>query len=153
MSQAAPAAAPPDGPPQLPEEKLPPVTPLAMLSLGLIVAGGIYLASHLPEHVPIGPAAGLLIASGVVLVVNVMLLAGAPTFNWSLFTGVAKWALLAYVIVAGMIEYVFVKDGTRGAELVVLSCSLAVFAIHVPLLIGFTVARFQPLDEPGREAG
>ena len=148
MSEATPAAAPHDGAPQLPEEKLPPVTPLAMLSLALIVAGGIYLASHLPEQVPIGPAAGLLIASGVVLAVNVGLLARAETFNWALFTGVAKWAFLAYAIIAGLIEYVFVKDGTRGAELVVLSCSLAVFAIHVPLLIGFTVARFQPLDAP-----
>ena len=153
MSEATPAAAPPESAPQLPEEKLPPVTPLAMLSLGLIVAGGIYLASHLPEHVPIGPAAGLLIASGLVLAVNVMLLARAPTFNWPLFTSVARWALLAYVIIAGMIEYVFVKDGTRGAELIVLSCSLALFAIHVPLLMGFTVARFDPLGEPGPEAG
>ena len=40
----------------------------------------------------------------------------------------------------------FVKDGTRGGVLVVLTLSLAVFAVHVPLLIGFTVARFQPLD-------
>jgi hypothetical protein len=148
VSDATPAAAPSDGAPQLPEEKLPPVTPLAMLSLALIVSGGIYLASHLPEHVPIGPAAGLLIASGVVLAVNVGLLARAPTFNWPLFVSVAKWAFLAYAIIAGMIEYVFVKDGTRGAELIVLSCSLAIFAIHVPLLIGFTVARFEPLDEP-----
>jgi hypothetical protein len=152
VSDATPAAAPPDGAPQLPEEKLPPVTPLAMLSLALIVAGGIYLASHLPEHVPIGPAAGLLIASGVVLAVNVGLLARAKTFNWPLFVSVAKWAFLAYAIIAGLIGYVFVKDGTRGAELVVLGCSLAVFAIHVPLLIGFTVARFDPLDEPGAES-
>jgi hypothetical protein len=32
-----------------------------------------------------------------------------------------------------------------GAELVVLTLSLVVYAIHVPLLTGFTVARSQPL--------
>ena len=41
-------------------------------------------------------------------------------------------------------EYVFVKDGTRGGVLAILTCSLVVFAVHVPLLIGFTVARYQP---------
>lgn len=153
MSDVTAAPPPGEGPPALPKDNLPPVTLLGELSLALIVAGGIYLASHLPEHVPIAPAAGLLIASGVVLAVNVMLLARAPTFNWPLFHSVAKLAFLAYAIIAGMIEYVFVKDGTRGSELVVLTCSLAVFAIHVPLMIGFTVARFQPLDEPRPEAG
>jgi hypothetical protein len=53
--------------------------------------------------------------------------------------------MLAYAIVAGMLEYVFINDGTRGGELVVVTLSLAIFAVHVPLLIGFTVARYQPL--------
>jgi hypothetical protein len=153
VSAATPAAAPHDGAPELPKDNLPPVTLLGECSLALIVAAGIYLAAHLPEHVPIGPAAGLLIGSGVLLAVNVMLLARAANFNWPLFMSVAKWAFLAYAIIGGMIEYVFVKDGTRGSELIVLSCSLAVFALHVPLMIGFTVARFQPLDESSPAAG
>ena len=44
-----------------------------------------------------------------------------------------------------MLEYVFVKDGTSGGQLVVLTLSLVVYAVHVPLLIGFTVARYDPL--------
>ena len=40
-------------------------------------------------------------------------------------------------------ECVFVKDGTRGGELAVLTLALVIFAVHVPLLIGFTVARHQ----------
>jgi hypothetical protein len=52
---------------------------------------------------------------------------------------------LAYAITAGMLLYVFVKDGTSGGQLVVLTLSLVVYAIHVPLLIGFTVARYDPL--------
>jgi hypothetical protein len=47
-----------------------------------------------------------------------------------------------------MLEFVFVNDGTRGGQLVVLSLSLVVYAVHVPLLIGFTVARFQPRAQP-----
>ena len=35
------------------ERPLPPVTALGMASLALIVAGGIYLSAHLPEHVPL----------------------------------------------------------------------------------------------------
>ena len=45
------------------ERRLPPVTPLAMVSLALIVIGGIYLSAHLPKHVPLGPAVALLAAS------------------------------------------------------------------------------------------
>ena len=59
----------------------------------------------------------------------------------------AKWAGLAYAITAGMLLYVFVKDGTSGGQLVVLTLSLVVYAIHVPLLIGFTVARYEPLPD------
>jgi hypothetical protein len=41
-----------------------------------------------------------------------------------------------------MIEYAFVQNHVKGGALVVLSLSLVVFAIHVPMLVGFTVARF-----------
>jgi hypothetical protein len=128
------------------EPRLPPVTELAFVSLGLIIAGGIYIVSHLPKHVPLGPAFALLGASALLMVGNLIALSRAPDFNWRAFFGVAKWAMVAYAIVAGMLEYVFVNDGTRGAELVVLTLSLAIFAVHVPLLIGFTVARYQPLS-------
>ena len=128
------------------KERLPPVTQLAIASMALIVIGGIWIASHLPKHVPLGPAVALLVASAALIVVNVVLLLRVPSFNWPAFFLVAKWALLAYGITAGMLEWVFVKDGTRGGELVVLTLSLVVYAVHVPLLIGFTVARYQPLE-------
>ena len=41
-----------------------------------------------------------------------------------------------------MIEYAFLRNHLRGGALVVLTLSLVVFAVHVPTLIGFTVARF-----------
>ena len=42
------------------EVRLPPVTQLGMLSLGLVLVAGIYLSAHLPKHVSLGPAVALL---------------------------------------------------------------------------------------------
>jgi len=130
------------------ERRLPPVTQIGMASLALIVAGGIYLSAHLPQHVPLGPAVALLAASIVLLVGNLIALALVPDFHWSRFFAVAKWTLLAYVIIAGLIEYSFLRDHIRGGVLVVLTLSLVVFAVHVPLLVGFTVARYDDEPEP-----
>lgn len=124
------------------ERRLPPVTQLGMASLALIVAGGIYLAAHLPKHVPLAPAAVLLAASVTLLALNVLMLSRAPGFAWERFFEVARWALLAYLVIAAMIEYAFVRDHMRGGPLVILTLSLVVFAVHVPMLIGFTVARY-----------
>jgi hypothetical protein len=124
------------------ERRLPPVTQIGMTSLGLIVAAGIYLAAHLPKHVPLTPAVILLAASAALLAGNLVVLARVPDFAWDRFFAVARWALLAYVVVAGMIEFAFVRDHMSGGPLVILTLSLAVFAIHVPTLIGFTVARY-----------
>jgi hypothetical protein len=127
------------------EQHLPPVTQLAMISLSLIVAGGIYLSAHLPHHPPLAPAIALLIASALLLAINLFLLSRVKNFAWERFFQVAKWSLLAYAVIAGMIEYAFLRDHLSGAPLVVLTLSLVVFALHVPTLIGFTVARY---DQP-----
>jgi hypothetical protein len=124
------------------DDRYPPFTQLGMLSLALIVAGGIYLSSHLPEHVPLGPAVALLAASTVVLAFNMLLLSRVPGFAWPRFFQVAKWALLAYLVTAGLIEYAFLRNHVSGGPLVILTLSLAVYALQVPTLIGFTVARY-----------
>jgi hypothetical protein len=124
------------------ERRLPPVTAIAMTSLALIVAGGIYLSAHLPQSVPLGPAVALLVLSAALLAGNLVVLLRVPGFNRETFFGVAKWALLAYAITAGMIEYAFLRNGLSGGPLVVLTLSLVVYAVHVPVLIGFTVARY-----------
>jgi uncharacterized membrane protein YeiB len=128
------------------EQRYPPITELGMLSLGLIVAGGIYLSSHIPQHVPLAPAIALLVASTLVLVVNYALLRRVENFAWQRFFQVGRWALLAYVITAGMIEYVFVRNHLKGGSLVILTLSLVVYALQVPTLIGFTVARYDTSD-------
>lgn len=121
---------------------MPPVTQLGMLSLALVLAAGVYLSAHLPEHVSLGPAVALLAASAVVLVGNVLALARVDGFAWRRLFEVGRWALLAYTVIAAMIEYVFLRNHTSGGPLVVLTLSLVVFAVNVPLLIGFTVARY-----------
>ena len=128
------------------EQRYPPITELGMLSLGLIVAGGIYLSSHIPQHVPLAPAIALLIASTLVLVVNYVLLRRVRGFAWERFFQVGRWALLAYVITAGMIEYAFVRNHLTGGPLVILTLSLVIYALQVPTLIGFTVARYDTSD-------
>jgi membrane protein YdbS with pleckstrin-like domain len=129
------------------DRRLPPVTQLGMLSLGLIVAGGIYLSAHLPQHVPLGPAWALLAASALVLAANVVALSRIPDFAWDRFFEVGKWSLLAYAVIAGMIEWVFLRNHVSGGTLVVLTLSLVVFAVHVPMLVGFTVARYADSDD------
>jgi hypothetical protein len=124
------------------ERHLPPVTQLGMVSLALVLVAGIYLSAHLPEHVSLAPAEALLGASALVLVLNLLALARAPEFPWRRFFEVARWALLAYSIIAGMIEYVFLRNHTGGGALVLLTLSLIVFAVNVPVLIAFTVARY-----------
>ncbi|MBN8869311.1 MAG: hypothetical protein J0H66_05465 [Solirubrobacterales bacterium] len=118
------------------------MTQVGMVSLALIVAGGIYLASHLPSEVPLAPAIILLALSALLLAGNLLALSRVEGFHWGRFFAVAKWALLAYVVIAGLIEYAFVRNDVTGGTLVVLTLSLVIFAVHVPLMIGFTVARY-----------
>jgi hypothetical protein len=122
--------------------RLPPVTAFGMLSLGLVLAAGIYLSAHLPEHVPLGPAVSLLGASALVLAGNLIALSRVEGFPWGRFFSVARWALLAYSVIAAMIEYVFLRNHISGGPLVVMTLALIVFAVNVPVLIGFTVARY-----------
>jgi hypothetical protein len=134
------------------ERSLPPVTQLGMLSLALVVAAVIYLSAHLPEHVSLGPAIALLALSAVLLIGNVAALWRTEGFAWRRFLEVARWALLAYSIIAGLIEYVFLRNNTSGGPLIVLTLSLVVFALTVPVLIAFTVARYDDPDSSEEHA-
>ncbi len=89
----------------------------------------------------------LAIAAGVVLVVNLVLLSRIASFAWEVFFRVVGWALLAYLVFAGILEFVFIYDHTPGRQLVLFSAMLALFAVDVPLLLAFSVARYQPVPE------
>jgi hypothetical protein len=130
------------------ERHLPPVPALGVASMILVVAGGIYLAAHLPRPAPLGPAVGLVVAAGALVAAAVAMISRTRPFAWSAFARVAGWSFVAYVVIAGLLEYVFVLDGTRGSVLVVLTLMLVIFAVDIPLLFGFSVARYQEPD-PG----
>jgi len=118
-----------------------------MVSLGLIVAGGIYLSSHIPKHVSLTAPVILLVLSALLMATNMVSLARVKEFDWPRFFSVARWSLLAYLIIAALIEYAFLQNHVRGGTLVILTLSLVVFAVHVPTLIGFTVARYVNSDQ------
>ena len=126
------------------ERRLPPVAETAVATLALVVVGGIYVAAHIPRAAPLGPAIGLTVAAGLLLIWNVVSLARIKEFAWDKFFQVGGWALLAYLVIAGMLEYVFVSDHTPAADLALLSSMLAIFAVNVPMLLAFSVARYQP---------
>ncbi len=125
------------------QRRLPPVAELTVGSVALMLSGGVYLASYLPKRPPLGPALGLLIAGGVLTLAALVLLVRIRDFAWGSFFLVARWALLAYMVIAAILAFVFIYDHTRGATLGILIATLAVFAIDVPVVIAYTVARYQ----------
>jgi hypothetical protein len=129
---------------------LPPVAEVAVASMALVIIGGIYMAAHLPANPPLGVPVGSLIAAGLLVLANLAQLARLRKFAWPTFFLVGKWSLVAYLVITGMLEYIFVLDGTRGATLVVMTIMLAVFAVDVPVLLAFSVARYQPVEDGSR---
>jgi hypothetical protein len=125
----------------------PPVIEMAVATMILVVIGGIYTVAYIPKTPPLWLPAVLLAGAVALLVVNIVILSRIRPFAWDQFFLVAKWALLAYVVIAGMLEYVFVADGTPGKVLALLSGSLLVYATDIPLLLAFSVARYQPVEE------
>lgn len=127
------------------DRRMPPIAELTAASLVLMLSGGIYLAAHLPRPPALGPVVALL-AAGMVLTLTAMaLLSRIRPFAWDTFFLVGRWALLGYFVVAGLLAFVFVYDHTRGSTLAVLILTLAVFAIDVPTIIAFTVARYEQI--------
>jgi len=132
------------------EQRLPPVSELCMSSMVLVVIGGIYLAAYLPGTPSLvlpGILAGL---AAVVVAINLVGLSRLRLFAWPVFFKVGRWALLAYIISSGMIELVFVLDGTPGRVLLLLTGMLAIYAVDIPLLLAFSVARYQPVWDEER---
>jgi hypothetical protein len=122
---------------------LPPVHELSVASMGLVIVGGILMAAHLPGRPPLGAPIAFLVAACALLAASLFSLSRARPFDWRTFRVVGSWTLLAYLVIAGMLEYVFVFDHTRGAALLVLSLMLLVFAVDIPIVLAFSVARYQ----------
>ena len=120
-----------------------------MATLILVIIGGIYLSSYLPRRPSLAPAIALAVVAGALLLWNVITLSRLRAFAWDTFFLVGRWALAAYAVVAGMLEYIFALDHTPGGMLVLLTLMLAIFAVNIPLLLAFSVARHQAVAEEG----
>ena len=125
------------------ERRLPPVNQLCIAALVLVVTGGTYLAAYLPGMPSLALPSILCGLAAALLAANLAALSRLKPFAWGMFFKVGRWALLAYVITSGMIELVFVLDGTPAGVLALLTAMLAIYAVDIPLLLAFTVARYQ----------
>ena len=128
------------------ERRLPPVTELGAASMAFVAAGVIYLAAYLPKQAPLGVAIACLACATLLLGTNAVLLSRTRPFAWWRFFQVMRWGLLAYLVVAGMLEYTFLYDHTHGAPLAIMTAMLLLFMVNVPLLMAFTVARYQAVE-------
>ena len=130
-----------------PERRLPPVTEISVATMILVVIGGIYVAGYLPDRAPLVLPIVLLVAAAALVVANVVTLSRIRPFAWGTFFLVWRWAMLAYVVIAGMLEYVFIADHTPSRILALMTGILVIFAVNIPLLFAFSVARYQPPGE------
>jgi uncharacterized membrane protein YoaK (UPF0700 family) len=124
------------------DQKFPKAVEVVTVSLAAVVVGGVWLGSHAPRRPPLALPTVLLVVAAVLLFVGITMITRLSGFSWNTFVRVGRWALLAYVIAAGMIEFAFVRNHTRGAPLAVVTGMLVVFALDVPFLIATTVARY-----------
>ena len=123
-------------------QKFPKAVETVTVSLAAVVVGGVWLGSHAPRRPPLALPTVLLIVAVVLLLAGVVMITRVASFSWDTFVRVGRWALVAYIVAAGMIEFAFVRNHTRGAPLAVVTGMLVVFALDVPFLIATTVARY-----------
>ncbi len=127
----------------LASRRLPPIIELGSLGLLFSIAGVIYLASYVPGNPTLVPAIVLLCLAAATVALNVLVLSRIPSFAWWMFWQVWRWTMLAYAVIAGMLVYVFVYDEIPTGQLTLLVLTLAVFAVDIPVMLAFSVARYQ----------
>jgi hypothetical protein len=120
---------------------------VVVVSMALVIAGGIYLAAYLPKQAPLALPTGLVTAGVMLFLVAAAMLTRLREFAWNRFFQVGGWVLLAYLVIVGMLEFVLVIDQTRGALLALLTVILLIFALDIPILLGFSVARHQQTSD------
>ena len=131
----------------LTERKLPTIDLICIATMILVVIGGIYVAAKLPQEVPLGLPIALTAVAGGLVAVNLVLLSRLRDFAWHYFRLVAAWSFVAYLAISGMLEFAFLRNDTPDDVMVLLTAQLLVYAVNIPLLLGFSVARYQSVDE------
>jgi len=128
------------------ERDLPPVSELAIATMILVVIGGTFIAGHVPKHVPLLLPSILLAAACVLLIANLFLLSRVTAFSWSTFRLVFSRSLAGYGVIAGLLTYVFIRGDIPNDVMAFLAAMLLIFALDIPLLFAFSVARYQPAE-------
>lgn len=128
------------------QERLPPVAELCVATMILVVIGGTYIAAHIPRNVPLTLPTILVAAAFALMAANIVLLARVKAFAWGAFWLVFTRSLAGYGVISGLLVYVFVRGDIPGDVIGFLAASLVVYAIDIPLLLGFSVARYQPAE-------
>lgn len=126
--------------------KYPPITEIAIVTMILVITGATYIAGHIPDEVPLLLPTILAIAAAALLAYNLYLVSTLKQFAWRIFKQVFGWSLAGYGVIAGLLIFVFLRDDIPGDVLTFLIAMLVIFAINIPLLFAFSVARYQPLD-------
>ena len=129
--------------PPIDERPLPPIWEIGIVTMILVVAGGIFLAAHMPKPVPLLLPTILLVIAGCLMVANIVILSRLRDFAWDYFFLVWRWSMGGYIVIAGMIEYAFLRNHMPHDVLAVLTGSLLIFAADIPLMFAFSVARYQ----------
>lgn len=140
-TQTGPTGAPPD---EEEERTLPPVVQLGVSALALVVISGIYLAAEAERNPSLVLPIVLLAVAAALVLTAAVLLARVRDFAWGKFRMVFGWAFLEYLVIAGMLMYIFVRDGTPGGTLALFVVGLVIFAVDIPMVFAFSVARYQP---------
>jgi len=115
-----------------------------MAALTLAVVGGIVVAAQFGVEGASLTLPATFVGAGLgVEIAAVVVMGTIRPFAWARFRQVFLIALAAYVLQSGIIEWTFINNDVPGRPAVVLTCGLVVFATVVPLMIAFTVARYE----------
>jgi hypothetical protein len=131
------------------ERSVPPVVIVAMAALTLAITGGILVVAQIGEEPRLAVPTLFVVGAAVLEIAAVVMSATVRPFAWARFFLVFRWALLAYALQSAVIAWSFVINDVPGRPLAVLLVGLVVFATIVPLMIAFTVARYQSVEPPG----
>lgn len=124
--------------------KLPPISEIAVVVMVLVVTGGTFIAAHIPDDVPLLIPTLLAIAAALLLVYNLYLLSTIKPFAWGVFRQVFGWSLAGYGVISALLMFVFLRDDIPGDVMTFLIAMLVIYAVNIPLLFAFSVARYQP---------
>lgn len=116
----------------------------ATAALTCAVIGGIYIGSTIGGHSSLLPAVIVAVVAYLFMTVSLVGLILNHHYSRPSFVKYVRGALLAYLLEAGILEFVFAYDHVSSTVIVILSALLVIFATSVPVIIGHTLAGVEP---------